>query len=150
MIGRFRQALAAGRRAVAETGPSDPAPQPVLALLALDETDPGFEGMRDRHLAAARAIGARALFVLSPHSARDFAGAGLLCEFLPLPEDLARTTGDGPGAIALYRQNRLRLILDKWGVQECRWTGDSAADLVAAWSPERDPRLRPIRFLPAP
>lgn len=156
MIERFRRALAAGRGAVAETADiagqvaEDAAPGPLLALLALDEIGVGAEGLRDRHLAAARAAGTRALFVLSPLSAAEIARPDLLCEILPQPDDLARTTGDGPEAVALYRRNRLRLILDKWAVRECRWTGESAAELVEGWSPDRDTRLRPIRFRPAP
>jgi hypothetical protein len=155
MFGRFRRAVEAGRAAIGATPPpsdagASPSLPPMLALLALDEIGPGAAGLRDRHLSAARAQGARALFILSPDSAPDLADNTLLCEFLPLPEDLARTTGDPPEIVGAYRHNRLRLILDKWSVSECRWIGESAAELVDGWTPEADLRLRPIRFRPAP
>ncbi|MRH20715.1 hypothetical protein [Rhodovulum strictum] len=150
MIGRIRRALAAGRQAVDAATGTVPAPQAALALLALDPIGPGAADLRARHLEAARLAGARALFVLSPLSAPDLAAQRLLCEILPLPEDLARATGDGPLCIAQYRLNRLRLILDKWGVQACHWSGESAAELVDEWQAARDPGLRPIRFRPAP
>lgn len=150
MLERLRQAIEAGHSAVAETlGVAEPAEKPILALLVLDEIGPPAAKLRQRHLAAAEAEGSRALFILGPKSELEHPGLDLLCEYLPSPEDLARTTGERPDLIRRYREARLRLILDKWGVRECRWIGESAAEFVDAWCEVDDPTRRPVRFLSA-
>lgn len=154
MISRFRRAIEAGHIATAQTGPAelanDASLPPILALLALDEIGPNANSLRDRHQAAAQEQGAQPLFILNPESSPDFLVANLLCEFLPLAADLAQTTGDTPAVVEKYLQTRMRIILDKWGVRECRWIGESAAELIEPWTRGDNLALRPVAFRPAP
>ncbi len=152
MLTRLKAALDAGRRAMdaAESAPVRPAGSAqVVALLVLDPVGQEGAALAARHAARAAAAGARGLFVLNPLSKPDLAGHQSLCEFLPLPEDLARTTGDRPDVVERYVLTRFRLMLDKWGVRECRWHGDAARDLVARWERLADPTVRPVSFVPA-
>ena len=148
MLTRLTNAIDAGRKAVSEDRKAAEV-QNLLALLVLDELGPMAEPTRSRHLEAAASAGQRPLLVLSPDSELEQADLAYLCEFLPRGHDIAASTGQRPDNILRYRLARLRLILDKWDVRECRWIGDGAGDLVEAWS--RDPALKAksIRFFPA-
>lgn len=150
MLEKIKQAVEAGKTAVAEaSGETEAAEKPVMALLVLDAMGPTAEGFRRRHLDAAAAAGARALFILGPKSELEHPDLDLLCEYLPSPEDVARTTGERPDGIRRYVRARLRLILDKWSVRECRWIGETAAEMVDNWNNAGDPMRRPVEFLPA-
>lgn len=153
MLKRLKDALDAGLNAI-EMADDAPRPQTearpaVMALLVLDTLGDAGPALAARHVARASAGGARSLFVLNAWSSPDLARRDMLCEFLPLTEDLARTTGDRPDVVERYVLARFRLMLDKWGVRECRWHGDTARDLVARWERLADPTVRPVSFVPA-
>jgi hypothetical protein len=152
MLSRLKAALDAGRNAMdaADTPPAPAAATAeVVALLVLDPVSDAAATLAARHVARVSANGGRALLVLNPLSEPDLARRDALCEFLPLPEDLARTTGDRPDVVERYVLARFRLMLDKWGVRECRWHGDAARDLVTRWERLADPTVRPVSFVPA-
>lgn len=152
MLTRLKNALDAGLSAVRMADaprPLDATSPKVVALVVLDPLGDAGSALAARHVARASAGGARPLFVLNPWSAPDLARRDVLCEFLPLPEDLARTTGDRPDVVERYVLARFRLMLDKWGVRECRWHGDAAQDLVARWDRLADPSVRPVSFASA-
>lgn len=175
MLERIKRALDAGRRAAAEADlsavepvpegrseslllsqpqpPFEPAPdvdapepEPLHALLVLDEVGSAADEVTRRCIADAKVAGTKALFVLSSNSDLDFPDCNLLCEFLPTHEEIFRATEERADVIDLYRQHRLRLILDKWRVRECRWIGESAADLVAKLNANKDSAKRPVVF----
>lgn len=126
---------------------SDVEPDPLLALLVLDEAGPATPELTRRHLEAAKSASTGALFIVGARSELDFfSDRTLLCEYLPSHEDIYRATEERADVIALYRQHRLRLIFDKWRVEDCRWVGDSAGELVARLQTEKDGAQRPIRF----
>ena len=144
---RIRAAMEAGRRAVAEAEASRAGPPEVLALLVLDELGVAADALRQRHLEAAKAAGARPLLVLGPLSEHEHPPGGELREALPLPQHLARATGATPDAVTQYLGTRLGLILEKWTVAECRWIGETAAQIVETAADA--PGTAPVRFLPA-
>lgn len=148
MLTRLTNAIDAGRKAVSEERKAAEV-QNLLALMVLDELGPMAASTRTRHLEAAASAGQRPLLILGPDSEPEQADLAYLCEFLPRSHDIAASTGQRPDNILRYRLARLRLILAKWDVRECRWIGDGAGDLVEAWS--RDPALntQPVRFFPA-
>ena len=147
---RLKQAVEAGKTAVAEASrEAEAAETPVVALLMLDAMGPIAEGLRKRHLEAAAAEGARALFILGPKSESEHPDLDLLCEYLPAAEDLARATGERPDGITRYILERLCLILDKWSVRECHWVGETSAELIDGLDALEDPGQRPVEFLPA-
>ena len=150
MLEKFRQAVEAGKTAVADASREATAPEkPVVALLVLDAFGTTADGLRRRHQTAAKAQGDRALFILGPKSEHEHPDLDLLCEYLPLPEDLARATGERPDGTSRYVRTRLRLILDKWAVRECRWAGETAAELIGGWDGAEDATRVPVQFLPA-
>ena len=150
MLEKLRQAVEAGKTAVADASRETAAPEkPVVALLVLDAVGTPAERLRRQHQTAAKDQGARALFILGPKSEHEYPDLDLLCEYLPLPEDLARATGERPDGTSRYVRARLRLILDKWAVRECQWVGDTAAELIDGWDSAEDATRVPVRFLPA-
>ncbi|MEM9320088.1 MAG: hypothetical protein AAGA70_13945 [Pseudomonadota bacterium] len=128
MFERLKDAIEAGRQAVSDTEATEQVP--VVAWLVLDELNRDAERRRTQFLKAAQGAGARPLFILSAHSQPDHATIDRLCEFLPLPEDIAAATGERADAIARYQSARLMLILTKWGIKTCYWTGDRAGELI--------------------
>ena len=162
MLDRLKRAMDAGRTAVAEADsvskpPANvpalpqPAPQaepvPLLALLVLDETGAATPELVQRRHAAAQKAGTKALFIVGSASEADFfPKQSLLCEYIPSHEEIFRATEERADVIQLYRQHRLRLILDKWRVEHCDWTGPSAGELVARMAADKDGAARPVRF----
>jgi hypothetical protein len=161
MLNRLKRALEAGKTAVAEDQVlpqpilpdlmSEPAqaaptaePDPLLGLLMLNDVGPAAPELTQKHLKAAKSAGTRALFIVGAETEMDFfADRTLLCEYLPSHQDIFRATEERPDVIALYRQYRFQLILDKWRVTDCRWVGEDAADLIAQTKLNGQ---RPIRF----
>lgn len=148
MLRRVREAIEAGRSAVSDAEKTAEVSN-LVALMVLDELGPMADDTRARHLDAVSASGKRALFILGPDAELEHASLKILCEFLPRSQDIALTTGQRADVILRYRLARLRQILDKWEVEECRWIGDQAAELVAAWNADPNAPLPPVRFLPA-
>lgn len=148
MLTRLKNAIEAGKLAVADADGTVNV-QSVHALLILNEMGPLADQVRVRFLTGAQNAGHRAILILGPDSELEHPDLSQVCEFLPRVEDLAKIAGRRPAAIERYRLNRLRLILSKWGVNECRWIGDDAADLVEAWNSSAEPVARPVTFLPA-
>lgn len=147
MLKRIKEAIEAGRNAVAEAE-TPVAPKPgVLALIVLDELGDGAAPVRQRHAQAAQSQGAKPLLILGPLSDHEHPRNGDLREYLPRLEDLARTTAARPDALTHYLSARLSLILDKWDVRECRYIGETAAELVEVAL--QDKSRRPVNFLPA-
>ena len=138
MLQRFRQAVTAGQTAMEAAKVIETADRrlitPVTALMVLDDVDAAGDRLKSAHLSRAEASGARALFILSPLSAPDFMEYALLTEFLPVPEDLVRTTGDTLEVAKRYRLRRLEIMLRKWNIRDCHTFGPEANRLAASAS----------------
>ncbi len=147
MLNRLKDAIEAGRNAVAEAGDAESA-RSVVALLVLDELGDMADDIHKRHLDLASASDHRALFILGPDSEPEHGDVKNLCEALPRGHDIATATGIRPDNILRYRLARLRLILEKWEVSDCHWIGDSAAELVEAWNDSEEDQHRPVSFHP--
>lgn len=148
--GRIGRALDAGRAAVADAeAAARNTERPAVALVVLDTMGPDAEAMRRAHQRFAAGRGLRPLFVLGPLSELEHPERHLLCEFLPLPEELGLILGERDEVIRAYLAARLRAILDKWRVEECFWAGERAAELIESWPRDAAPTGREIRFAPA-
>lgn len=148
MLKRIRYAIEKGQRAVAEASEAGPAKSKVCALLVLDELGPAAVAIRHRHLKATETEGQKPLLILGPDSELEHPDLSNLCEFLPNASDIFAVTGYRPDTILRYRVARLQLILEKWNVSECRWTGHSALELIEAWNADETITLN-VRFVPA-
>ncbi len=148
MFRRVKDAIDAGREAVAAAENVPPAPRPYSALLLLDELGPVADATRPRHSEAAKSKGERVLLILGPDSELEHPDVSVVCEFLPRLADIVSGTGHRPDVAQFYRLARLRLILEKWDVVECRWTGPLAAELIELWS-SQGLQTSPVTFLPA-
>lgn len=137
MLKRFREAIEAGRRAVAEDI-AQPAVRPVVALMLLEASAVPAEVLLEALSDRAEGAGARPLLILTVRSASGLARNGTACEFLPLAEDLHRATGDAPDAVEAYILRRLELILVKWSVGLCLFSGADAADLARRFQARHD------------
>ena len=129
MLQRFKDALQAGRAAVdAASGLDRKAAN--IAWLVIEEMGADAPHLRSRFLDATEDEDAETLVILSALSDLEHSDLKRRCEYLVLPEDVARVTGESPDVIEVYLANRLFHILSKWDIRTCFWSGDRAAGLV--------------------
>ncbi len=125
-MGRLRDAIEAGRQAVAARELAQATRAQALLALGLDT--PSLVAAAEAHARVAGGQHGRAVLIADHLPAQLVSAPDLIFEHLPPLADLLSAVS--PAAADEHRLRRLALILGRWAVTECLWTGGEAEDLV--------------------
>jgi hypothetical protein len=139
-MGRLREAIEAGRQAVATREAR------TQAMLAIGLDEPSLVKVAKSRSEAARARGGRVILIADHLPAELVSASELVFEHLPQMADLL--VAASPADAGEHRLRRLALILARWGVTECLWTGGEAEDLVRLALARTGPDRLPVAFRP--